>query len=126
VDGDMVLIESLRQSGQLVIPEEISIPLNKYQKATYREGNRQTFLSAVNMLNQVVIKFEGNKPGSFALPETEVSSPKVRVFLGDMQPILDGNLINGELTITDYKPGDFIKAISMEKRRLPARIYILK
>jgi len=121
----MELIEGMRQSGQLLIPDELSIPLNKYQKATYREGSNQTFLSAVNMLNQVVIKFAGNKAGSFSLPETEVASPKVRVFLGDMQPILDGNLISGMLTITEYNPGEYIKGNFKGKEKIAGHnIYI--
>ena len=87
----------------------IDIPLDEFQRATFHKDRNETYLSAVNMMNQVTLKFDGAKVGEFVLPENPTSSPKVRVFLADIQPILNGDLISGKIVVTDYVPGEFIQ-----------------
>lgn len=108
--GDQQVVKTIRSGGGIVIPSNpINIPLNEYQRATFHQDRNETYLSAVNMMNQVTLKFNGSKPGEFVLPQNPSNSPKVRVFLADIQPILDGSLISGKIVITDYVPGEFIQ-----------------
>jgi len=108
--GDPQVISDIRSAGGVYIPSNpIDIPLNQHQTATFRKDRNETYLSAVNMMNQVTIKFAGANPGEFVIPANPTNSPKVRIFLADMQPILDGDLVSGKIIVSDYVPGDFIQ-----------------
>ncbi len=108
--GDPKIINAIRSGGGVIIPSNpINIPLNEYQRATFRKDRNETYLSAVNMMNQVTLKFKGSEAGEFVLPESPANIPKVRVFLADIHPILDGDLTSGRIVVEDYVPGEFIK-----------------
>ena len=119
LEGDPMMLRSIRAGHGIDIPANgFEIPLNEHQRATYRQDRDETFLSAVNMMNQVTIKFKGNSPGEYTLPEIPSNSPKVRVFLADMKPILDGNIVSGKVVVTHYEPGKYIKGTFHGKEKV--------
>ena len=100
--GDPQVIRNIRSGGGISIPSNpINIPLNQYQTATFRKDRNETYLSAVNMMNQVTIKFAGDSPGEFVIPSNPTSSPKVRIFLADIQPIFVSRLSRGPKEFID-------------------------